>query len=197
MSSGVPFPEIQFSSWRNDELSDPDGTRHLVSGHFAYTKLVGVGCVDSLVFPNLVLNVGENEPFTGSDVVVLNMSVPNFGELQASGLNAVYNMKLWIPTGSGSVLDDLPGVHLEFQTSGVWVPNLSLPSGAGQEFLRDLPSQFNVRRIDGQAELTSFNNDNVSEWIYMRMFVDAQLPVGTYGICGSGVLRPRLTFDFY
>jgi hypothetical protein len=149
------------------------------------------------VFPNLVLNVGENEPFTGSDVVVLNMSVPNFGELQASGLNAVYNMKLWIPTGSGSVLDDLPGVHLEFQTSGVLVPNLSLPSGAGQEFLRDLPSQFNVRRIDGQAELTSFNNDNVSEWIYMRMFVDAQLPVGTYGICGSGVLRPRLTFDFY
>ncbi len=197
MSSGIPFPEIQFSSWRNDELSDPNGTRHLVSGHFAYTKLVGRGCGESLVFDGLVLNAGSNEPFVGSDVVVLNVSIPNFGELSASGVTALYNMRLWIPAGSGTVLDELPGIHLEFQTNTAWIPNLVFPSGGGQEFLRELPSQFNVRRIDGRAELLSFNNENVSEWIYMRMFLDATFPLGTFGACGSGVLRPRLTFDFY
>lgn len=194
MSSGILFPEIQFSSWRNDELSDPDGTRHLVSGHFAYTKLVGTGCDNALVFPGLVLDAGENEPFAESDVVVLNISVPNFGELNASGLSAVYNMKLWVP--SGSVLD-APGSNLEFQTSPTWTPNLVFPSGGGQQFLRELPSQFNIQRIDGAAELTSFNNDHVSEWVYMKMFLDSDFSLGAFGACGSGTLRVRLTFDFY
>jgi hypothetical protein len=196
MSSGVPFPEIQFSSWRNSELADPIGTRHLVSGAFAYDKLLGKGCIGALTFNNLRLDLNSNDPFVGSDVAVINVSVPNFGELQASGLTAVYNMKLWLPAGSGTILD-LPGSHLEFQTSGAWVPNLSFPSGAGQEFLDTLPTQFNLQRFDGRGELISFNDENVSEFVYMRLFLDADFPLGDFGICGSGLLRPRLSFDFY
>lgn len=196
MSSGVPFPSLQFSSWDNSELADPVGTRHLVDGAFAYDKLLGLGCDLALAFNNLRLNAGANEPFVGSDVAVVNISVPNFGELQSSGLSAVYNMKIWIPSGSGSIIDT-PGSHLEFFTSGVWVPNASFPSGHGQQFLRTLPNQFNVKQVDGEAELTSYNDTEVSEYIYMRMFLDARFPLGTFGECGSGTLRPRLTFDFY
>lgn len=196
MSIGVPFPDIQFSSWRNDELADPLGTRHLVSGHFAYIKQVATGCDDSLVFPNLTLNAGDNDPFVGSDIIVLNVSVPNFGELQASGLTAIYNMRLWAPDGSGTILA-LPSTHLQFQTNPLWTPNLSFPSGAGQQFLGTLPTQFNLRRVDGRSELLSYNDDNVSEWIYMRLFLDAGFPVGTFGACGSGTFRLRLTYDFY
>ncbi len=196
MSSGVPFPEIQFSSWRNSELADPVGTRHLVSGAFAYDKLLGLGCANALTFNNLQLDAGSNQPFVGSDVAVINVSAPNFGELQASGLTRISNMKLWIPAGSGTVTD-LPGAHLEFQTIGAWVPNLSFPSGTGQAFRDELPSQFNLRRFDGAAELVSFNDENVSEFVYMRLFLDADFPLGDFGICGSGLLRIRLTFDFY
>lgn len=196
MSIGVPFPDIQFSSWRNDELADPLGTRHLVSGHFAYIKRVATGCDDSLVFPNLTLNAGDNDPFVGSDIIVLNVSVPNFGELQASGLTAVYNMRLWAPDGSGTILA-LPSTHLQFQTDPLWTPNLSFPSGAGQQFLGTLPTQFNLRRVDGRSELLSYNDDNVSEWVYMRLFLDGGFPVGTFGACGSGTFRLRLTYDFY
>lgn len=196
MSSAVPFPEIQFSQWDNSELADPTGTRHLVSGHFAYVKPVGTGCVDSLVFPNLTLNIGNNDPFVGSDVVVMNVAVSNFGTLQASGLNALYNMKLWAPAGSGTILD-LPSTHLQYQMSGVWTPNFNFPSGAGQQFSPTLPSQFNLRRIDGRAEILGYDDNNVSEWIYMRLFLDAGFPVGTFGACGSGTFRLRLTYDFY
>jgi len=28
------------------------------------------------------------------------------------------------------------------------------------------------------------------------MFIDSRFPLGTFGVCGSGSLRPRLTFDF-
>ena len=196
MSSGVPFPEIQFSSWDNTELADPSGTRHLVSGAFAYDKLVGLGCGLAMAFNELLLNAGENEPFASSNVAVLNIAVPNIGEMQSSGLTGIYNMKMWIPAGSGSVIDT-PGAHLEFFTSGLWVPNVDFPSGHGQQFLRTLPTQFNVRRFDGNNELVGYQDDQVSEYIYMRMFLDERFPVGTFGVCGSGSLRPRLTFDFY
>jgi hypothetical protein len=196
MSSGVPFPDIQFSSWRNSELADPVGTRHLVSGAFAYDKLLGRGCENALTFNNLVLDAASNQPFIGSDVAVVNASVPNLGELQASGLSSVYNMRLWLPDGSGTVID-LPGAHLEFQVINGWVPNLVFPSGAGQEFLSTLPTQFNLRRINGENEITSFNDEHVSEFIYIRLFLDADFPLGDFGVCGSGLIRPRLTFDFY
>lgn len=196
MSSGVLFPTIQFSSWDNSELADPVGTRHQVSGAFAYDKLIGVGCTLAMSFNNLVLNAGENEPYASSDVAVVNVSIPNFGSLQASGLSTVYNFRLWVPTGSGSVIDT-PGSHLEFFTSGVWVPNVDFPSGHGQTFSRTLPSQFNLRRYDGNAEITSYSDTQVSEYIYMRLFLDERFPVGTFGVCGSGLLRPRLTYDFY
>ena len=196
MSSGVPFPDIQISSWNNAETADPIGTRHLVSGAFAYDKLVGLGCGLSMAFNNLKLNAGANEPFASSDVAVVNFSVPNMGELQASGLSAIYNLRFWIPSGSGSIIDT-PGAHLEFFTSGVWVPNAVFPSGHGQPFLRTLPTQFNVTKHDGRNELTSFSDDQVTEYVYMRMFIDDRFPLGTFGVCGSGSLRPRLTFDFY
>jgi len=86
---------------------------------------------------------------------------------------------------------------MEFFTSGVWVPNVSFPSGHGQEFSSILPDGFNVRQVDGRNEITSYTDSEVSEYVYMRMFVDVNFPIGTFGICGSGLLRPRLTFDFY
>lgn len=196
MSSGVLLPQIRFSSWKNSELADPVGTRHLVSGAFAYDKEIGLGCSNAMPFNNLRLNAGENEPFVGSNVAVVNFCFPNFGDLQSSGISTITNFRLWLPAGSGTVLD-LPGSHLQFQTSGVWVPNFTFPSGAGQQFQDTIPSQFNIRRIDGIPGITSFNDANVSEWIYMRLFLDASFPVGTYGICGSGLLRIRLTYDFY
>jgi hypothetical protein len=192
----VPIPTIRFSSWFNSELADPVGTRHLVSGAFAYDKELGIGCPNAMSFANLKLSLANDDPFVGSDVKVVNVCVPNFGTLQASGLSAVYNMRLWLPSGSGTAIG-ITGASLQFATSGVWVPNLSFPSGFGQTLLTTLPTQFNLRRIDGRSELISFNDQNVSEWIYMRLFLDRDFPVGTYGICGSGLLRPRLTFDFY
>jgi len=105
-------------------------------------------------------------------------------------------MRMWIPAGSGTVLD-LPGSHLQFLVSGLWVPNLSFPSGAGQQFPTTLPETANLFRADGFNGLNGYNDNNVSQFIYMRLFLDANFPIGTFGICGSGILRPRLTFDFY
>jgi hypothetical protein len=192
----VPYPQIRFASWDNSETANPLGTRHIVSGAFAFDRVVSTGVGNALGLSNMRLNLGAGDPYASSNVAVVNICVPNFGTLQASGLSTVTNMRLWIPSGSGAILD-LAGSHLQFQPSGAWLPNLTFPSGAGQPFLRTEPTQFNVRRIDGSPAITSFNDNNVSEWIYIRMFLDASFPVGSYGVGGSGLLRPRLTYDFY
>lgn len=190
------LPEIRFASWNNNELADPVGTRHLVSGAFAFDKVIGLGCDKALTFNGLRLNLANGDAFVGSNIAVVNFCFPNFNDLIASGYSSISNMTLWLPNGSGTVLD-VPGAHLQFQTSGTWVPYLSFPSGAGQPFLSTLPSQFNVRRIDGNPNILGFGDTNVSEWIYIRLFLDASFPVGTYGPCGSGLFRIRLTYDFY
>jgi hypothetical protein len=196
MPSTVPIPTIQFSAWNNTELANPIGTRHLVSGSFAYTKLLGTGCSNAMTFGNLTLDLANNDPYASSDVVVLNFCVPNFDTLVASGLSTVNNFRLWLPSGSGTASTH-PGVSLQYYINSSWLPNLTFPSGFGQTFSSTIPLTANVARIDGQLELLAYNDSNVSQWIYMRLFADSSLPVGTYGICGSGLLRPRLTFDFY
>jgi hypothetical protein len=194
--SGLLTPEIQFSSWNNKEIADPSGTRHLVSAAFAYDKLIGLGCGLAMPFNGLRLNLSTGEPFVGSNVAVVNASFPNFVEAAASGLGTLNNMRIWIPVGSGTVLD-LPGSRLEFLVSGLWVPNLGFPSGAGQQFPNTLPLVANLFRADGFNGITGFDDNNVSQFIYMRLFLDVDFPIGEFGACGSGILRPRLTFDFF
>lgn len=191
----IPFPIIRFASWDASE-TDPVGSRHIESGAFAYDKTVGLGCDAALAIDGLRLNLTTGDTFVESDVAVLNFAFPNFGELTASGITTINNIRMWLPAGSGSVLD-VPGISLQYQTSQTWIQNPSFPSGAGNEFPTTIPGSSNIRRIDGSEAITSFNDANVSEWIYLRVFMDANFPVGTYGICGSGLLRPRLTYDFF
>lgn len=196
MPLNVPIPEIRFSAWVNNDLANPIGTRHLVSGAFSYIKPLGLGCGNAMSFNNLTLNLANNDQYASSDVMVVNFCIPNFDTLIASGVTTVNNFKLWLPNGSGTAAT-APGVDLQYYVSSSWLPNLAFPSGFGSSFSSTVPASYNITRIDGGLDLVGYNDSNVSQWIYLRLFVDGRLPVGTYGICGSGLLRPRLTFDFY
>lgn len=190
------LPQARFCSWDNSEPADPGANRHIPSGSFAFQKLIGTGCASSLNISRLILNTSSSDPYVTSEVAVVNFSFPNFSDLVASGYTSIDNMRLWIPSGSGTVLN-LPGISLEYRTSGEWQPSLSFPSGAGTALPTSLPSTPNIYRIDGSSIINNYNSSNASEWIYLRFFVDSAFPVGSYGACGSGVLRPRLTYDFY
>lgn len=188
------LPQAQFLSFNTAELADPGITRHLPSGSPAYIKNVTVGCTGALVFEDLKLEPPAT--VASSKVAAVNLSFPNFADLISSGLQAIYNMRVFIPTGSGNVLD-LPGISLQYIPSGIWRPNLDFPSGLGQTFVGTLPSQFNLKRIDGRPELFGYSALNCSEYLYMRLFVDETFPIGLFGICGSGLLRIRCVYDFF
>lgn len=196
MSVNLPIPNIRFSSWNNAEPVEPLGVRHLVSGSPAYIKEVGIGCNSALSFNNLRLNVAT-QSFASSDVAVVNFSIPNFPELISSGVSTVNNFRLWMPQGSGTVTD-LDGISIQYKLYNNWQnSSIVFPSGAGEVFSGIQPTTYNITRIDGSHEITNYNDQNVSQWIYLRAFLDQEFPVGSYGICGSGLIRLRLTYDFY
>lgn len=197
MSAGIPFPTLSFNSFNVNE-SDPGTARHLVSGSFAYDRQLGIDdCATALDFGFITLSAGASSG--SSEVLAVNISFPDIETLnaQSGAPSVVNNMKLYIPSGSGTVLDQ-PGISLQYVASGVWRQGYVFASGEGQEFARSLPDIQNLKRIDGFHSISGFNSNEVSEYIYMRLFVDDQFPIGSFGSsCGSGILRPRLVYDFY
>jgi hypothetical protein len=108
----------------------------------------------------------------------------------------VYNFRFWVPLASGTAINS-PHASLQFIPSGVWTPNFAFPSGAGQSIPFSLPDGPNLSRIDGGVSITGYSAAQTTQYIYLRLFLDANFPTGNFGICGSGLLRPVLSFDFY
>jgi hypothetical protein len=197
MSSGIAFPRLNVNSF-NVNATDPGNTRHVVSGSFAYRRLLGKNnCNLALDFGSITLNVLDIE--AASDVVAVNFTFPNLTTLAAqSGVpTVVNNLRLWLPPASGTILDP-PGISLQAVTSGSWVPFFAFPSGGGTELPSTIPDRQNVFRIDGHHSISGFAATEVSQYVYFRLFLDVDYPIGAFGVdCGSGILRPRVSYDFY
>lgn len=199
MSSGIAFPTLNFNSFNVFEF-DPGNARHVVSGSFAYDRLLGINeCLTTLDFGTLTLNIGDSQ--IASNVVPVNFAFPDLETLAAqSGVPTVINnFKLWLPNGSGALLDN-PNGRLEVVTSGEWVRGFAFPSGGGEVLPSILPTVQNIFRLDGHHSISGYKASEVSQYIYFRLFLGADFPTGTFGgngACGSGILRPRLTYDFY
>ena len=50
------WPKTAFYSWNVSEVTSPLGMRNLVSGHFAFNKVVGLHTAHPLEFRNLILD---------------------------------------------------------------------------------------------------------------------------------------------
>lgn len=197
MSSGIAFPTIALNSFDVSE-TDPGAARHLVSGSFAYDRLLGIDdCNTALDFGLLSLALGGSA--VESNVVPVNFAFADLETLASqSGVPTVINnFKLWLPSGS---LFDNPNGRLEIVTSGSWVQNFTYPSGGGEELPSIIPVVQNIFRLDGNHSISGYKATEVSQWMYFKVFLGADFPTGTFGAngaCGSGILRPRITYDFY
>lgn len=197
--SGIAFPQFNFNSFDVQEV-DPGAARHLVSGSFAYQRLLGIDdCLTTLDFGTLTLTVGE--PEISSRVIAINFAFPDLETLsiQSGVPDVANNFRLWLPDGSGALLDN-PNGRLEVVISGGWSQGAAYPSGQGLQLSGTIPARQNIFRLDGNHSISGYKAAEVSEYMYFRLFLGADFPTGTFGgngSCGSGILRPRVTYDFY
>lgn len=204
----MSLPEIRIFSYDTAEIASPSGTRNIAGGSFAFNYRVASGCQmpnpllpnstsGTLLFENLIFNATEDNSNI-SDHFESKVACITFN-LASSG-QAISDMRLFLRKDSALAASTWYGLNsgfVQMSTSGVWAYNGILPSGAGTRLTTNYPIQSNIFRQDGKNGLFGQDDQNSSQFVYMNVVLPNGFPVGTYGICGSGVLRFGFLFDYF
>ena len=120
--------------------------------------------------------------------------------LAASG-TAISELRLYLVDDSAfqaSKDQGLDRAFMQYAPSGsIWRYNLTLPSGAAARVPTTVPSAQNVHRQDGGFALAGEDDLNSSEFVYLNIVIPLGTPLGEYGVCGSGLLRLALVFNYW
>jgi hypothetical protein len=201
------FPVIRVFAWNVAEIASPVGNRHLPGGSFAFKYIIASGCQTAnpnqptvtsgtLLFEQVRFDLtqGSLPSHVASKPVAITFN------LAASG-TAISDMRLFLTDDSAlkaSVDEGLDPVIVQFAPSGSnWRYNLEMPSGIFSRLTTTIPTFQNVFRQDNVNGLLGEDDSNSSEFIYLNVIVPLGHPLGSYGVCGSGLLRFGLVFNFY
>lgn len=201
------FPVIRVFAWDVAEIASPVGNRHIPGGSFAFKYIVASGCrtadasnpgttSGTLLFEDVRFDLtqGSLPSHVASKPAVITFN------LAASG-TAISDMRLFLTDDSAlraSVDEGLDPAIVQFAPSGSnWRYNLEMPSGIFTRLTTTIPTFQNVFRQDGVNGMLSENDSDSSEFIYLNVIIPLGHPLGSYGVCGSGLLRFGLVFNYY
>ena len=123
-----------------------------------------------------------------------------FSAPAASG-TAISDLRLYLVDDSAFQASQDQGLDRGFMqyapSGGLWLPNLILPSGAVRRVPRIVPTIPNIHRQDGAQGLVGEDDGNSSEFIYLNIVIPLGTPLGAFGVCGSGILRLGLVFNYW
>lgn len=173
------FPVTQFLQF--DVNIDPSGSRNLLASAIKELDTSIAGCLD---FGN------ANTTISGAigDTTLTLFRVSDLGD--ASG---VYNMRFFLQNASAFGVGNYRFLHkidTHFQGPGFVLGLADLDIPVTQ------PTAENVLSTSGQPPLSGLADGHVSQYIYLAVFVDTDVPFGTYGSCGAGSFRYRMVYDF-
>lgn len=198
----IEFPDIHIYQYDTSEIASPSGTRHIEGGSFAFLRRVGLGCANYgdvgtsgvLDFGPVIVDLANPQSSFVSDVTAITFRLATSGTgVSSLRLHLSDNTALTQPAADVGV----PSAFIQIATSGgTWQPNPLLPSGAGTQLTTSVPAT-NVLRQDGANFMAELQDGDASEFVYMNLVVPIDFPTGDYGVCGSGLLRFNLLFDYW
>lgn len=187
-------PTITISQYAVSGVS-PSGHRHEDKEAYGWKRNVSTQAVSYLDYGSV--NNAEVKQHTETFAIIARVS--DFGDAN----EAIYNLRLWI-----SDLSALTEGTYWFNgfPSGQWLQDLQLTDASGYALPQSLPSGQNWWRDAGGAfdrndaafqEITGsgITDDQVTQFMYVSMSVNPDVPVATYGGDGGG-LTYRLTYDY-
>ena len=200
------FPVIRCFQWDTTEIASPVGNRNLPAGSFAFKQIVSSGCrtmdpnnpattSGTLLFSGVKFDLTQSTfpSHVASDVTAITFN------LAASG-TAISDLRLYLVSDSAFQASQDRGLDrgfVQFASSGSWLINPLLPSGAVSRMSTTVPTKQNVFRQDGNPGLVGQDDLNSSQFVYMNVVIPLGTPFKTYGICGSGLLRFGLIFNYW
>jgi hypothetical protein len=173
------FPTVEFIQFNKDV--DPSGFRHLAASGIKVLDTSITGCLD---FGN------ANTTTSGAlgDTAMCVFRVSDMGD--ASG---VYNLRFYLHNASAFDAGNYRFLHkidTHWQGGG-----FQLGLGDADIPVTE-PTTQNVLSTSGQPTLSGIFDGHVSQYIYLSVFVDTDVPFGTYGGCAAGSFRYRMIYDF-
>jgi len=201
------FPVIRVFAWDTAEIASPVGSRTVPGGSFAFKYIVASGCQNpdasnaagtsgTLLFEGVQFDLTDD---TFDSEIVSKTAAITFN-LAASG-TAISDLRLYLVDDSAfqaSQDQGLDRAFMQYAPSGsFWGFNLSLPSGSVERIPTTVPATQNVFRQDGSNALVGEDDLNSSEFVYLNVVVPLGTPLGAFGVCGSGLLRLGLVFNYW
>jgi hypothetical protein len=181
-------PTITF---RQFEVSgvNPSGFRQYRTGddavHSSFIKSLGTATNEELDFGiNNITTSGVNSP---TKVVLAHMDAS--GDLTTQ----LFNMKFWLPNVTA-----FTGTFRfnELKSSG-WIQSGVVDNGSADSTPTTLPTSGNLLRQDASSTITGSGDEEVTEWVYLSVLTDTNVPVGLKGGAGQNTFRYRLTADYF
>ncbi len=173
------FPTVQFVQFNKDV--DPSGVRDINASGVKLLDTSITGCLD---FGN------ANTTTSGviSDTKMVLFRVSDLGD--ASG---VYNMKFFLENASAFNTGNYrflyrPSIHFLGAGFELALSDLDVPVAE--------PTAQNIISTSGAPTLSGIFDGHTSEYIYLAVYVDTDVPFGTYGGCAAGSFRYRMVYDF-
>jgi len=200
-------PIIRIFAWDTSEIASPVGNRNIPGGSFAFKYMVASGCMmadpsnpattsGTLLFEGTKFDLSNSTPapYLASKAECITLNMGNSGV-------AISDMRLFLIDDSALK----PGIwhgagpgFVQIASSGnVWTPHLSMPSGLFPRLTTTIPTMQNIRRQDGTSALAGQDDLNSSEFVYLNLVLPFGFPLGEYGVCGSGLLRFGIVFNYW
>lgn len=200
-------PLIRIFAWDVAEIASPVGNRNIPGGAFAFKYMVASGCMmadpmnpattsGTLLFEGTKFDL-TTQPFASHlaskpACITFNMANSGVGVSDLSLFlidDSSLQAGIWNNCGPGFV---------QIAPSGaLWRYNLQMPSGHYPRLTTAIPSSPNVTRQDGAAGLVGQDDLNSSEFVYLNLILPLGFPFGGFGVCGSGLLRFGLVFNYF
>lgn len=186
-------PVIRISEFSISGQS-PSGVRHLQLSASGWAKTLGTGAGQLLDFGSINTTNGKQSSATKAIVAMV--------DDMKDASEAVFNLRFFI-----SDLSDWSNGTFSFNgfPSGQWIQNISLTDASGYLIPTILPSGQNLWRDAGGAfnrnsvafqEITASGLDSqVTQWLYLSVTADTDVPAGVYG-GNTGGFTYRLAYDF-
>ncbi len=187
----VNAPTVVWREW--DIAIDPSGHRveSLSLGQWGFQGVKNTSNGGTLVFSALNTSISGQI----SDTKVVTAHVTNWND--ASGITNIKTYLSSISDFTEGTYRFLYAIQRHFYTqSGVPLNEtdsdfpIALP--ASQNILSTLGSGF----LAQTAGIATPDENQVTEYLYLSVFADTDVPPGTYGGPGGGGFRVRLLFDF-
>jgi len=184
----VNVPTVEWREWTTD--TDPSGIRisddttTLEASGYQGIRSTSVG--ETLAFD--AVNIANSGQVT--ETRVLTAHVESWGD--ASG---VFNMKCFVNNYGHFTAGTYRFLYAINQH---WQDSLSLTTDS-DDMPTSVPSSPNMLSTLGSGALENtgwYDESQVTQYLYLALFIGVDVPVGTYGGAGTAGLRYRLLYDF-